>query len=413
MTVCIVTHCYPLHEGDVPGNFLPDFSDALRQEGHRVLILTPEMRGAAQRIDNSLPLLRSEGVRTFAWSGGERRLGELKPYDPFALLAVLNLFRRGATALVDLIRAEGVDFCLAAWAIPGGFLCRRARARTGVPYAVWSLGSDVNVYGQKPILRRVVRRVLADADLLFANSRGLIRAVESLTGRIPGFMPTNRLLPKAGIPDLDLGAGRRHLLFVGRLEPVKGIDLLVQAVARLAAEGADVDLHVLGDGSVRKALERDVLAKGLQGRIFFKGFADGATVAAHLRACDLLVIPSRSEGLPVVFHEAMQVGTPVAATDVGDLGEVIREYGVGVLAPSVSPEGIAGAVAEALRLDRAALTARADEVWRRFDIRASARTFSEAIRGKILTREGGRSCESSGVVKSAKDAKERRGTKRF
>ncbi|OGG52238.1 MAG: hypothetical protein A3F84_04025 [Candidatus Handelsmanbacteria bacterium RIFCSPLOWO2_12_FULL_64_10] len=393
MTICIVTHGYPLREGDVPGNFLPDFVDALRQEGHRVLVLTPEMRGTA-------PLLQSEGVRTFAWRGGERRLGELKPYDPLAVLAVLNLFLRGTTALIDLIRAEGVDFCLAAWAIPSGFLCRRARARTGVPYAVWSLGSDMNVYGRKPVLRRVVRQALADADLLFANSQGLIRAVESLTGHTPGFMPTNRLLPKTGVLDLDLGPGRRHLLFVGRLEPVKGIDLLVQAVARLAADGSDVDLHVLGDGGMRKALERDVEARGLQGRIFFKGFADGASVAAHLKACDLLVIPSRSEGLPVVFHEAMQVGTPVAATDVGDLGPIIREYGVGVVARTVSPEGVAGAISEALARGRAALSERADEVWRGFDIRASARTFSEAIRERANRQDD-------------KDAKERRGTKGF
>lgn len=376
MTLCVVTHGYPLREGDVPGNFLPDFVEALRQEGHRVLVLTPEMRGTA-------PLLRSEGVRTFAWRGGERRLAELRVYNPLDLLALLSLFRRGTSALIDLICAEGVDFCLAAWAVPSGFLCRRARARTGAPYAVWSLGSDVNVYGQRPILKQMVSRVLRDADLLFANSRGLIRAVESLTGRTPGFLPTNRLLPKAGVPDIDLGSGRRHLLFVGRLEPVKGIDLLVQAVAGLAAGGVDVDLHVLGDGGMRKALERDVEARGLQGRVFFKGFADGASVAAHLKACDLLVIPSRSEGLPVVFHEAMQAGTPVAATDVGDLGPVIREYGVGVLARSVSPEGIAGAIAEALSKGRAALAERADEAWRRYDIRSAARTFSEAIQSRI------------------------------
>lgn len=373
MTVCIVTHCYPLYEGDIPGNFLPDFADALRQEGHRVLILTPEMRGTA-------PRLQSEAVWTFAWRGGKRRLGELKPYNPLDLLSLLSLFRRGAPALIDLIRAERVDFCLAPWAIPSGAFCRRVRARTGVPYAVWSLGSDVNVYGRMPVLRHIVRRVLTGADLLFANSRGLIRAVESFTGRTPGFMPTNRILPKTDIPGVDLGSGKRHLLFVGRLEPVKGIDLLVQAVARLAADGVDVDLHVLGDGSVRKALEREVQAKGLQGRIFFKGFADGAVVAAYLKACDLLVIPSRSEGLPVAFHEAMQVGTPVAATDVGDLGDVIREYGVGVLARSISPEGIAGAIAEALSKGRAELSERTDEAWRRFDIRASARTFSDAIR---------------------------------
>ena len=373
MTLCIVTHCYPLSQGDIFGNFLPDFCASLRGEGHRVLILTPHMQGF-------VPLSAPPDLRTFTWMGGRKRMAGWKPYNPLDLLALTSLMRRGTAALIDLIRSEGIEFCIACWALPSGIFCRRARSRTGVPYAVWALGSDINVYARKPVLKDIVRQVLKDADLLFANSDGLIRAVDALCGRRPDFMPTNRILPRPGTRHLELGRGRRPLLFVGRLEPVKGIDLLMQAVAVLVARGLPVDLWVLGDGSMREEMERMAGRAPLQGRVFLKGNVDAETVADHLEACDLLVIPSRSEGMPVVFHEAMQCRRPVVATEVGDLGGIIREYGVGVVARSPDADGIAGAIVAALEQGIDSLSRRTSEVGKRFDIRASARTFSEAIK---------------------------------
>ncbi len=372
MNLCVVTHCYPLYEGDLYGNFLLDFLNALRKEGFRVVVLTPEMHGTR-------PRLRSECVRTFPWRGGQRRLGELKPYRLSDVLSLPSLFRQGVTALVDLIHREEIDFCLAAWAVPGGVLCRRAWLKTRIPYAVWCLGSDIHEFGRRPILKQLVRKTLRDSTCLFANSRGLARDVNAFVGRTPGFMPTNRILPISETRMAELPSGRQHLLFVGRLEPVKGVDLLIRAVAHLLSKGGGIDLHVLGDGSLRKKLERDVDTLGLRDRVFFEGMVNAPTVTAYMKACDLLVIPSREEGMPVVFHEAMQAGKPVVATDVGDLGWIIRDFEVGVVARTICPEGIAEAISAALGKDLD-LSKRAPEVCKEFDIQASARTFTDAVR---------------------------------
>ncbi|MBL7184375.1 MAG: glycosyltransferase [Anaerolineae bacterium] len=67
-----------------------------------------------------------------------------------------------------------------------------------------------------------------------------------------------------------------------------------------------------------------------------------------MKACDALVIPSHIESIPILFSDAMQVGIPVVATDVGDLGQLVRQYGVGVVVDPEDPEALAGAMGEVM-----------------------------------------------------------------
>lgn len=105
-----------------------------------------------------------------------------------------------------------------------------------------------------------------------------------------------------------------RVLFVGRLVPYKGVDVLIDAAARLAPA------HVLiaGDGPLRHTLEARAAAAGLAGRLRFLGPLSDADLAAHLHACDVFVLPSvsRQETFGVVQLEAMACGRPVVSTDL-------------------------------------------------------------------------------------------------
>ena len=90
-------------------------------------------------------------------------------------------------------------------------------------------------------------------------------------------------------------------LFVGRLAGVKGVPILIDAVARLTAKYPDLTLHLVGDGPDRKALETEVARRGLQDRIVFLGYKSQAEVAEELAQTDVFVLPSFAEGVPVVF----------------------------------------------------------------------------------------------------------------
>ncbi|MGF1632905.1 MAG: glycosyltransferase family 4 protein [Phycisphaerae bacterium] len=141
-------------------------------------------------------------------------------------------------------------------------------------------------------------------------------------------------LPAEALPVRDTG-GEVRIGFLGRLDPVKRVPLLVHAMRSLPMR---YTLHIFGDGPAR----RDVLeaASGLhRGQFTHHGYADRDAALAQL---DVLVLPSLAEGCPMVLLEAMAAGVPVVGTDAPGIRDVIEDGVTGLLTPP-------GRLAEALR----------------------------------------------------------------
>jgi len=102
-----------------------------------------------------------------------------------------------------------------------------------------------------------------------------------------------------------------------------------------------VRLHVVGGGSLEGELRKQIAADGLQEAVLLHGSLPTEELTSYLLACDAVVIPSRSESIPLVFGEAVQAGKPLIVTDVGDMGDLIRKYGGGVVVPPQSPQQLA------------------------------------------------------------------------
>lgn len=134
---------------------------------------------------------------------------------------------------------------------------------------------------------------------------------------------------------------------IGRLSREKGVDILLKSLATLAARKVPFKAEIVGDGPERAGLQADVDARGLAEQIRFHGhIEDIASVYARL---DLVVIPSRSEGLPNVLLEAMRHDIPVVATDVGAIGDILAAVpGSFRMVPSENAEALATAIATAL-----------------------------------------------------------------
>lgn len=133
-------------------------------------------------------------------------------------------------------------------------------------------------------------------------------------------------------------------LFVGRLAGVKGVPILIDAVARLASTYPDLSLRLVGDGPDRKALEAEVTRRGLQDRVVFLGYKSQAEVAEELAQTDVFVLPSFAEGVPVVLMEAMASQVPVLTTRIAGVPELVEN---GVSGRVVAP-GDVSAFADAL-----------------------------------------------------------------
>lgn len=159
--------------------------------------------------------------------------------------------------------------------------------------------------------------------------------------------PVARDLPPAGLRDqLGLDPGTPVCAMIGRLERVKGHDLMFEALRHLEARGHTPHLAVIGTGSLEATLRAEATAAGLGSRVHFLGFR--TDVPSLLEEVDLLCMPSRSEGLPYTALEAGRQGVPLLATTVDGLAEVFRDGETARLVPPESAEGFAEVMAEML-----------------------------------------------------------------
>jgi glycosyltransferase involved in cell wall biosynthesis len=143
--------------------------------------------------------------------------------------------------------------------------------------------------------------------------------------------------------ELGLAAGDVLAVFVGRLVPIKRVDMLLEAVARARLDGARMRLAVVGDGALRSALERQAAELGLSGAVSFLGYRRDLDRIAG--ATDIAVLSSRNEGTPVALIEAAAAGRPAVATDVGGVGDVVTPS-TGRLVPSGDVDAFAAALVE-------------------------------------------------------------------
>ena len=152
-----------------------------------------------------------------------------------------------------------------------------------------------------------------------------------------------------GVASAEVSSHRpeEQISAVGRLERIKGHDLLLRAVAELFQQEVFQAwrLFIIGDGSQRGALERLCQELGLEGRVVFTGTLEPGAIAQQLRRTGIFVQPSRHEGLPLSLLEAMSVGIPCVASTVGGIGELIEHEKQGLLVPPDDKVALGGAVA--------------------------------------------------------------------
>jgi glycosyltransferase involved in cell wall biosynthesis len=150
----------------------------------------------------------------------------------------------------------------------------------------------------------------------------------------------NPLLPVA--PEQRPAKNGFTLLYVGRLEPVKNLSLLLNAFAAARASHSELRLWIVGDGSERKALEQLAAELGLLPEVTFWGRQ--LDVAPYFSAADTFIMSSWSEGLPMSLLQAFSLGVPAIVTDVGGMAEVARMAQGGMIVPAGDSAAMAAAI---------------------------------------------------------------------
>jgi glycosyltransferase involved in cell wall biosynthesis len=157
---------------------------------------------------------------------------------------------------------------------------------------------------------------------------------------LPNPAPEIPALPPRDELRTELRLNGPTLAFAGRLGPQKALGLALEAVAAVP----EVTLAVAGDGPERGALERRARELGIEGRVRFLGSTSREGVLRLFRAADAALLSSSWENLPHSVLEALAVGSPVIATAVGGVPEIVRNGENGLLVPPADPQALAGAI---------------------------------------------------------------------
>jgi teichuronic acid biosynthesis glycosyltransferase TuaC len=267
---------------------------------------------------------------------------------PFLMYAALrSLF---AEILKARFRFDLID---AHYFYPDGVAAVLLGRRLGKPVVITARGTDINLISHYRLARRWIRWAAQRAD-------GIVAVSDALRTRLIGLgVPGSRIEVLRNGVDLELfapqdrAAARRELgldadgpvvLSVGWLVPLKGVDLIIRAVAALR----DATLIVVGEGPDASALQRLAEALHLRQRMRFLGPMPQQRLAAAYSAADALVLASAREGCPNVLLEALACGTPVVAPAVGGVPEIVRDDAAGRLVAERTPEALARALRDLL-----------------------------------------------------------------
>ncbi len=241
-------------------------------------------------------------------------------------------------------------------------VARRYGRRTGAPFVltahfhpIWSIEGGwfrhrLRGFYDRRVAGPIVRSAAAVVVQTHEEER-LLRSLGLALPRVvivpPGYRPLPAPPSDAGRFGEKFGIPGPFVLFVGRLASNKGLLPLLTAFGTLAAEEPTAHLVLLGeDGGMRPTVEERIRAAGLASRIHLVGHVDDDRwVAAAYREARLTVLPSEYEAFGLVLLESLAQGTPVVATRVGGIPEVVEDGRSGLLVPPNDPT----ALAEALR----------------------------------------------------------------
>ncbi len=346
--------------------YVRDLSRELIRRGHHVDVYTRSQDPTVPRISHGLG--RSGRVIHIP-------TGPEQPYPKHQVFDHLPQFVEGvlAQAAADGITYDVIHshYWLSGWA------ARELRKEWGVPivHMFHTLGKLKNEIARTPSAQEPLRRIRVEeeivrfADRLIAptpvEERHLIERYGADPARIRVIPPGVDLdrfhpLPPAQAKEhLGLDPHCRIILFVGRIEPLKGIDTLLWAISLIARKHPDLICRmcvpIIGGNPYRVEVNDEMVrlqalreALGIKEVVTFLGAQDQDVLQYYYAAAEMVVMPSDYESFGMVALEAMACGTPVIASDVGGLAHLVRHGRTGYRVPPRDPGALAGKITRLL-----------------------------------------------------------------
>ena len=315
----------------------------LHRSGHKVSVLT------GTRQESSSKDLDSRPYRVYSWHK-----------FPFPLIRKKNtLLEKQLSANLSLHQArEPFDIVNAHFAYPTGYVASLWGQNHKPAVVITSQGVDVQKipeldhYGYRyhQEMERKIRTAFTFADLATGMSRQIVKdtvdagSPEAGTVLIPNGIAWGELR-KPCAPPFDFP----YILSLGRLDSIKGVDLLLKSFCEVCRRDSCVKLVVTGFGPSLHDLVEQALSLRIGDRVIFTGTKTGRDKSALFQHCRLFVCPSRTESLGNANIEAMACGKPVVAYRVGGIPDVVRDGVNGFLVTPYDISEFAGRILDLLQ----------------------------------------------------------------
>jgi glycosyltransferase involved in cell wall biosynthesis len=347
LTICLVSQQYPPGNVDGIGRFTHELARALAKAGQTVHVVT------RSSTHNRVDLEEGVWVHRIHASSAICPRPDIPPriWD-WSMAALAEIKRIHQCDHIDLVQAPAWDCEGVAVLFDGEFpLITSIHTPMLVSASMhpdWMVKTDYFKDVLCPIIEWE-RRMILFSDGIYANSAGIIARIEA------DYLLNVNALPAVIIPhgltdrvqqNLETPSGGVRILYIGRLEPRKGIDVLLSALAVLLPDHPDVEVDIVGediyaDGEDYETRFRRMTAERFHSRVRFYGRVEQEYLDNFIRRADIFVAPSRFESFGLVFVEAMMHARPVVGCSVGGICEVVEHEVTGLLVPPGNSEALA------------------------------------------------------------------------
>ena len=346
LRVLFLTHAFPRWSGDAAGSFILRLARALRHVGIEVSVLAPHAADLPARDSiDGIEVIRFRyappSLETLAYTG---TMAEQVRDSWAARLALGSLIGAGFWRVLREQRRVAPRLLHAHWWFPAGVVAAATSRLSGIPFVTSMHGSDVRLARSTTGAAAGLGWVMRASRVTTTVSRWLADEAHAMTPTLP----PPRVSPMPAATELFTPSGTRagdRLLFVGRLNAQKGIDLLLRA---LGAMRARAQLDVVGNGPDAASMRALAESLGIADRVTWHDALPQTALPDLYRRASALVVPSRDEGLGLVAVEAQLCETPVIAFDSGGLRDIVQHDVTGILVSVFSADALARAADELL-----------------------------------------------------------------
>jgi glycosyltransferase involved in cell wall biosynthesis len=314
-------------------------NSALPQQLRPLIILdSPELSGPAKGLLQILSVMAANSIDplvvNFRYAGRTAEFSDQARAQGTTVIEVEQRSRLDWTFLADIVASatrHGVNL-VQSHTFKANLTAMLIRRRTGWPWVAFAHGYTQDRWRAR-LYNRADQLLMRKPDHVCAVAESVASIVRWAGRRGPISIVPNAIEAAAAPPNFDKRSELRRsfglapnefvIACLGRLSREKGVDVLLSAARELVAEVPETRIVVAGDGPEGEVLRREASQPALAGHVRFLGRI--TRPQELMGAADLVVLPSRSEGLPNVVLESYEVGTPVLATNVGAVGQIILE----------------------------------------------------------------------------------------